>query len=141
MFIPAKNSHKGENGKLLIIAGSKQYHGSAVLAIQAAKRFVDLVYFQGQYGIEKNALLALEFDFTTGTFRWLKWDWKNNVWTPLKQPISPGVVEITSETRVGREAGMLPGSNPDHHHDGKQYWQDRLAARERQKIPQKIPQK
>ncbi|MEM4335645.1 MAG: NAD(P)H-hydrate dehydratase [Candidatus Anstonellales archaeon] len=45
MFIPEKNSHKGENGKLLIIAGSKQYHGSAVLAIQAAKRFVDLVYF------------------------------------------------------------------------------------------------
>ncbi|MGB9719388.1 MAG: NAD(P)H-hydrate dehydratase [Candidatus Anstonellales archaeon] len=45
MFIPAKGSHKGENGKLLIIAGSKQYHGSALLAIQAAKRFVDLVYF------------------------------------------------------------------------------------------------
>lgn len=45
MFIPAKKSHKGENGKLLIISGSKQYHGSALLAIQAAKRFVDLVYF------------------------------------------------------------------------------------------------
>ena len=45
MFIPAKNSHKGENGKLLIVAGSKQYHGSALLAINAAKRFVDLVYF------------------------------------------------------------------------------------------------
>lgn len=45
MFVPAKNSHKGENGRLLIIAGSRKYHGSAVLAIQAAKRFVDLVYF------------------------------------------------------------------------------------------------
>jgi NAD(P)H-hydrate epimerase len=45
MFVPAKGSHKGENGKLLIVAGSKEYHGSALLAINAAKRFVDLVYF------------------------------------------------------------------------------------------------
>jgi len=28
MFVPAKGSHKGENGKLLIVAGSKEYHGS-----------------------------------------------------------------------------------------------------------------
>lgn len=42
---PAKNSRKGDNGKLLIIAGNEKYHGSAVLAILAAARFCDLVYF------------------------------------------------------------------------------------------------
>jgi len=46
MYVPPKNSHKGENGRLQIIAGSKTYHGAAVLAIIAARRFVDLVFFQ-----------------------------------------------------------------------------------------------
>ncbi len=45
LFVPKKRSHKGENGRLLIIGGSRQYHGAPVLAILAARRFVDLVYF------------------------------------------------------------------------------------------------
>lgn len=45
MHVPSKESHKGENGKLLIIGGSRKYHGAAVLAVLAARRFVDLVYF------------------------------------------------------------------------------------------------
>ncbi|MBI5223778.1 NAD(P)H-hydrate dehydratase [Candidatus Micrarchaeota archaeon] len=45
LWTPEKNSHKGQNGKLLIIGGSKRYHGAAMLAILAARRFVDLVYF------------------------------------------------------------------------------------------------
>lgn len=45
MYTPPLESHKGENGKLLIIAGSRKYHGAAFFAIQASKRFVDLVYF------------------------------------------------------------------------------------------------
>lgn len=42
---PGEKSRKGENGKLLIIGGSRQYHGAPMLAILAARRFVDLVYF------------------------------------------------------------------------------------------------
>ncbi|MBN1169753.1 NAD(P)H-hydrate dehydratase [Candidatus Micrarchaeota archaeon] len=45
MYVPPKSSHKGENGRLQIIAGSRMYHGAAMLTILAAKRFVDLVYF------------------------------------------------------------------------------------------------
>jgi NAD(P)H-hydrate epimerase len=45
MYVPPKNSRKGENGRLLIIAGSREYHGAAMLAILGARRFVDLVYF------------------------------------------------------------------------------------------------
>ncbi|MBU0532391.1 NAD(P)H-hydrate dehydratase [Candidatus Micrarchaeota archaeon] len=45
LHIPEKDSHKGENGKLLIVGGSKEYHGAPMLAILAARRFVDLIYF------------------------------------------------------------------------------------------------
>ena len=41
---PKKDSHKGDNGRLLILAGSSQYHGSLILSILAAVRFCDLVY-------------------------------------------------------------------------------------------------
>lgn len=41
---PKKDSHKGDSGRLLIAAGSLQYHGSLILAILAAVRFCDLVY-------------------------------------------------------------------------------------------------
>ncbi len=43
--IPKRHSKKGDNGKLLIIAGSKQYHGAPVFSILGARRFCDLIYF------------------------------------------------------------------------------------------------
>ena len=42
---PEKGSHKGQNGVVLIIGGSRTYHGAPVLAALAAIRFCDLVYF------------------------------------------------------------------------------------------------
>jgi NAD(P)H-hydrate epimerase len=45
MYVSPKNSHKGQNGKLLIFGGSKSYHGAAMLSVLAARRFVDLVYY------------------------------------------------------------------------------------------------
>lgn len=44
LYKPPKDSHKGQNGKLLIIGGSRQYHGAVMLSVLAARRFVDLVY-------------------------------------------------------------------------------------------------
>jgi len=43
--VPERLSKKGDNGKLLIIAGSKQYHGAPVFSILGARRFCDLTYF------------------------------------------------------------------------------------------------
>lgn len=45
LYQPPPSSHKGENGRLLMVVGSERYHGSAVLAAKIASRFVDLVYF------------------------------------------------------------------------------------------------
>ena len=52
---PKKGSHKGQNGVVLIIGGSKTYHGAPVLAAKAAVRFCDLVYFAST--TENNALV------------------------------------------------------------------------------------
>ncbi len=41
---PAPDSHKGDNGRLLIIAGSKKYHGSLALGAGMAAKIADLVY-------------------------------------------------------------------------------------------------
>lgn len=41
----SKESHKGENGIVLIIAGSKQYHGAGIFAALACSLFADLVFF------------------------------------------------------------------------------------------------
>lgn len=39
-------AHKGDNGILYIIAGSKQYHGSLWYAVETASHFVDLIYVE-----------------------------------------------------------------------------------------------
>lgn len=44
LFKPNPSSHKGDNGRILIIGGSEKYHGALLLAIQAASRIVDIVY-------------------------------------------------------------------------------------------------
>ncbi len=55
MPLPKKASHKGQNGVVLIVGGSKTYHGAPVLAARAAVRFCDLVYFASTE--ENNALV------------------------------------------------------------------------------------
>ena len=40
-----KDSHKGQNGRLLVIGGSKLFHASAFWAADVASRVVDLVHF------------------------------------------------------------------------------------------------
>lgn len=45
LYSPPESSHKGQNGVLTVIGGSKKYHGAPLLAIKAASRFVDLLYF------------------------------------------------------------------------------------------------
>lgn len=44
LYHPSSDSHKGDNGRLLLIAGSRQYHGSLLLSAAMATKVVDLVY-------------------------------------------------------------------------------------------------
>lgn len=51
LYAPPADSHKGQNGIVTIVGGSRKYHGAPLLCVQAASRFVDLVYFHSP---EKN---------------------------------------------------------------------------------------
>ncbi len=43
--LPLKSSHKGQNGKLLIIGGSHLFHAASLWALEVASRIVDLVHY------------------------------------------------------------------------------------------------
>jgi ADP-dependent NAD(P)H-hydrate dehydratase / NAD(P)H-hydrate epimerase len=45
LYIPPRDSHKGQNGKLLLIAGSKLFHSSSLWALKIASRILDMVYY------------------------------------------------------------------------------------------------
>ena len=59
---PSSSSHKGQNGVVLIIGGSKTYHGAPILAAIAAVRFCDLVYFSST---EENNLVMRRMKLST----------------------------------------------------------------------------
>ncbi len=45
LYIPSENSHKGQNGKLLIIGGSTLFHAASLWALTIASRVVDMVFY------------------------------------------------------------------------------------------------
>jgi NAD(P)H-hydrate epimerase len=45
LVLPAGKSHKGQNGKLLIIGGSNLFHAASLWALTVASRIVDLVHY------------------------------------------------------------------------------------------------
>lgn len=63
--LPKPASHKGDNGRLLIIGGSEQYHGAPLYSIRIASKIVDLIYFssvpQNNALVEKMKSKSCEF--------------------------------------------------------------------------------
>ena len=45
LYRPAVDSHKGQNGKLTIIGGSKLFHGASLWSLKTASRIVDMVFY------------------------------------------------------------------------------------------------
>ena len=45
LHTPKKDSHKGDNGRLIIIGGSHLFHGASLWALTTASRIVDMVYY------------------------------------------------------------------------------------------------
>ncbi len=45
VVLPKSDSHKGQNGKLLIIGGSELFHGASKWSLDIASKFVDMVFY------------------------------------------------------------------------------------------------
>ncbi|OGH39160.1 MAG: NAD(P)H-hydrate dehydratase [Candidatus Levybacteria bacterium RIFCSPLOWO2_01_FULL_38_21] len=45
LYRPPSNSHKGQNGKLMIIGGSKLFHAASLWSLKVASRIVDMVFY------------------------------------------------------------------------------------------------
>ena len=44
LYKPPAGSHKGQNGKLMIIGGSKLFHAASLWSLKVASRIVDMVF-------------------------------------------------------------------------------------------------
>src|SRR3989344_9027090 len=45
LYIPPSDSHKGQNGKLMIIGGSKLFHAASLWPLGIASKILDMVYY------------------------------------------------------------------------------------------------
>jgi hydroxyethylthiazole kinase-like uncharacterized protein yjeF len=65
--LPDPNSHKGQNGKLLVIGGSELFHSSIFWAADVASKIVDMVHFASPAN-ENNQLVRqkIKAGFWTG---------------------------------------------------------------------------
>jgi hydroxyethylthiazole kinase-like uncharacterized protein yjeF len=57
LYLPPEHSHKGQNGKLMVIGGSHLFHAASLWALQIATRIVDMVFYSS---IAENNLLVEE---------------------------------------------------------------------------------
>jgi hydroxyethylthiazole kinase-like uncharacterized protein yjeF len=57
LSIPPVSSHKGQNGKLLIIGGSHLFHAASLWALTIASRIVDMVFYSS---VAENNLIVEE---------------------------------------------------------------------------------
>jgi len=65
LFIPDSASHKGQNGRLLIIGGSHLFHSASLWSLKVASRIVDLVHYSSVS--ENNAIVSkLKEEFRDG---------------------------------------------------------------------------
>lgn len=58
IVLPKLNSHKGENGRVLVIGGSKLFHAASFWAASAASKIVDMVHFSSPT-FENNELMRV----------------------------------------------------------------------------------
>lgn len=65
LYKPATDSHKGDNGKVLIIAGSKLFHAASIWPLTVASRIVDMVFYSS---VEENnnVVESLKSEFRNG---------------------------------------------------------------------------
>jgi len=61
-----KNSHKGENGKVLVIGGSSLFHSASLWAAELLAHFVDMVFYYSPYLMNQALMFKSKQNFRNG---------------------------------------------------------------------------
>src|SRR5436853_2501420 len=65
LYTPAPGSHKGQNGKLMVVGGSHLFHAASLWALTVASRIVDMVFYSSV--LENNQVIhELKKEFRNG---------------------------------------------------------------------------
>ncbi len=65
LYTPTSDSHKGANGKLLIIAGSELFHAASLWPLTVASRIVDMVFYSS-VETNNNIVESIKSEFRNG---------------------------------------------------------------------------
>ncbi len=65
LYTPTPDSHKGANGKLLIIAGSELFHAASLWPLTVASRIVDMVFYSS-VETNNNIVESIKAEFRNG---------------------------------------------------------------------------
>jgi NAD(P)H-hydrate epimerase len=105
IYHPSKDSHKGQNGKLTIIGGSKLFHGASLWALKTASRIVDMVFY---CTVKENRELVRELKSKLYDFIFIS---RSKVDDYIKQSdavlIGPGLVRGSKKDSGTGESGQM----------------------------------
>ncbi len=65
LYKPPRNSHKGQNGKLLVIGGSQLFHAASIWALTVASRIVDMVFYSS-VEVNNRIVESMKAEFRNG---------------------------------------------------------------------------
>ena len=100
LFVPKPGSHKGENGKVMIIGGSKLFHAASLWPLEIASKIVDMVFYSSVP--ENNELVQS-----------VKKEWRNGIVVP-REKIDEYIAEADSiliGPGLPRESGVEQGDD------------------------------
>ncbi|HLE48952.1 MAG TPA: NAD(P)H-hydrate dehydratase [Patescibacteria group bacterium] len=99
LFKPKNNSLGEQNGQVTIIGGSSLFHGAPLLAVKAASRIVDMVFFSSPEPSVGDIANNIKSELMS--FIWVPW---NDVEAYIKKSdavlMGPGLMRFTSESQI-----------------------------------------
>ena len=105
IYIPVSDSHKGQNGKLLIIGGSHLFHAASLWALKVASRIVDLVHYSSVF--ENNKIVQdLKEEFRDGIVV-PRPEIENYIEEDDCILIGPGMVRVEQESRIKNQESRI----------------------------------
>ncbi|MGH7203466.1 MAG: ADP-dependent NAD(P)H-hydrate dehydratase, partial [Candidatus Levyibacteriota bacterium] len=97
LYFPRADSHKGQNGKLMVIGGSTLFHAASLWALTIASRLLDMVFYASVK--ENNAIVhELKKEFRNGIVV-SRSDIESYITEADAVLIGPGMMRMELETR------------------------------------------